>query len=137
MRPTSSTFSWALRCVYVTDWLLAGDAGSGHRLPQQGKKVGELAEDQRLVAFGDGLLRELDEGAHLGADDAQLGADEPRIAGGPTQPRELREHVDAVAACLLYTMEAADDLTRVDRRSVRRSQQNNTSKQRALKDSQR
>ena len=73
-------------------WYAMPAASSG--LAQQRQEIDELAEHQRLVTVRDELGGEIGERLHLGADDAELGADEPRVAGRAAQPRELREDVE-------------------------------------------
>ena len=68
--------------------------GSVEPLAQQRQEVGELAEHQRLVAAGHQLVREALELLHLGADQAEFGRHQARVAGGAAQPRQRGQHVE-------------------------------------------
>ena len=65
-------------------------------LAQQVEKIGELAEDQRLVATGGKLAGKSLELLHLFADQPQLGGHEAGIACRPAQPGEFSQHMEGL-----------------------------------------
>jgi hypothetical protein len=73
--------------------ILVGDACCVERLAKKLQKVDELTEHECLVTIRRELVGQIRERLHLGADDAEVRTDEPRITGRAAQPSELGEDV--------------------------------------------